>query len=187
MCVILCIRGPSLRDLMPDNMRWNWCNCKMKISPAISINKKCHSHQWFRAPKCECCCLVSKLCLTLCNLMECSLPGSSVHWISQARILDLAAISFSRGSSWLKGWTYVFCGSCTGRWILYHWATWEALLIDWSWSNVVGKQWYHVPYLPFILLYDVSVERCAVLESIMLVFKLTLICHVMLKVIKAWV
>ena len=76
--------------------------------------------------------------------------------------------------------------SCIGRWILYHWATWEALLIDWSWSNIVGKQRYHVPYLPFIL-YDVSVERCAVLESIMLVFKLTLIGHVMLKMIKAWV
>jgi len=98
----------------------------MKISPAISINKKCHSHQWFQSPKCECCCLVSKLCLTLCNLMECSLPGPSVHGISQARILDWVAISFSRGSSWLRDWTYVFCGSCTGRWILYHWATWDA-------------------------------------------------------------
>ena len=38
-------------------------------------------------------------CLTLCDLMDCSPPGSSVHWISQARILEWIAISSSRGSS----------------------------------------------------------------------------------------
>ena len=37
---------------------------------------------------------------TLCNLMNCSLPRSSVHWILQSRLLEWAAISFSRGSSW---------------------------------------------------------------------------------------
>ena len=46
-----------------------------------------------------CCCLVSKSCLTLCDLMDCSLPGSSVHGIFQARILDWVAISFFNGSS----------------------------------------------------------------------------------------
>ena len=35
-----------------------------------------------------CCCLVAKSCLTLCDPIDCSLPGSSVHGISQARILD---------------------------------------------------------------------------------------------------
>ena len=34
-------------------------------------------------------------CLTLCNPMDCSLPGSSVHKIFQARVLDLGAIAFS--------------------------------------------------------------------------------------------
>ena len=38
-------------------------------------------------------------CQTLCDPMDCSPPGSSVHWISQARILEWVAISFSRGSS----------------------------------------------------------------------------------------
>ena len=42
------------------------------------------------------CCLVAKLCLTLCDPRDCSLPGSSVHGISQARILEWVAISFSR-------------------------------------------------------------------------------------------
>ena len=46
-----------------------------------------------------CCCLVAKFCLTLCDHMDCSLPGSSVRGVSQARILDWVAISFSRGSS----------------------------------------------------------------------------------------
>ena len=40
-----------------------------------------------------------RLCLTLCNPMDCSLPGSSVHGILQARILEWVAISFSTGSS----------------------------------------------------------------------------------------
>ena len=42
---------------------------------------------------------VAQLCLTLCDPMDCSLPGSSVHGIFQVRILEWAAISFSRGPS----------------------------------------------------------------------------------------
>ena len=42
---------------------------------------------------------VAQFCLTLCNPMDCSLPGSSVHGILQARILEWVAISYSRGSS----------------------------------------------------------------------------------------
>ena len=45
-----------------------------------------------------------QLCLTLCNPMDCSLPGSSVHGILQAGILQRFAISFSRGSSCLRDW-----------------------------------------------------------------------------------
>ena len=70
-----------------------------------------------------CCCLVAKPCQTLCNPMVCSPPGSSVHGISQARILEWVTISFSRGSSRPRDWT---CISCIGKQILYHWATWEA-------------------------------------------------------------
>ena len=44
------------------------------------------------------CCLVAKSCPTLSDLIDCSLPGSSVHEISQARILEWVAISFSKGS-----------------------------------------------------------------------------------------
>ena len=48
-------------------------------------------------------------CPTLCEPKDCSLPGSSVHGILQARILEWVAISFSRGSSHLRNWTQVSC------------------------------------------------------------------------------
>ena len=53
--------------------------------------------------------VVTKSCLTLGNPMDCSPPGSSIHGIFQARILEWIAISFSRGFSWLKKWTPVSC------------------------------------------------------------------------------
>ena len=58
--------------------------------------------------------------------MDCSLPGSPVHGIFQARILEWVTISSSRGSSQPRDWTLVTCVSCIGRRILYHCATWEA-------------------------------------------------------------
>ena len=53
--------------------------------------------------------LVTKSCLTLCDLKDCSLPGSSFHGIFQARMLEWVAISFSRGSSWPRDWTCIAC------------------------------------------------------------------------------
>ena len=75
------------------------------------------------APRCRNCCLVTKLCLTLSDPMEYSPPGSSVHGILQARILQWGAISFSRGSSRPRDWTHI---SCIGRQILHCWVTREA-------------------------------------------------------------
>ena len=57
----------------------------------------------------------------------CSLPGSSVHGISQARILEWVVISFSRGSSQPRDGTQVSCVSCIVRQILYCCTTWEAI------------------------------------------------------------
>ena len=56
-----------------------------------------------------------------CDPMDCSLPGSSVHGISQARILEWVATSFSRGSFQSRGQTRGTYFSCIGRQILYHW------------------------------------------------------------------
>ena len=52
---------------------------------------------------------VAQSCPTLCDPMDCSLPGSSVHGIFQAVILEWIAISFSRGSSQLRDRTRVSC------------------------------------------------------------------------------
>ena len=61
-----------------------------------------------------------QLCPTLCNPMDCSLSGSSVHGILQARTLEWVAIPSSRGSSQPRDQTLVSCISYIGRHILYH-------------------------------------------------------------------
>ena len=59
------------------------------------VKKECHlqlqtNHKWKKKKR-----NVTQSCLTLCNPMDCSLPGSSVHGILQARILEWVAVSFS--------------------------------------------------------------------------------------------
>ena len=62
---------------------------------------------------------VAQSCPTLCNPMDYSLPGSSVHGIFQARVLEWVAISFSRGSSRPRDRTQVSCTA--GR----HFTIWD--------------------------------------------------------------
>ena len=59
--------------------------------------------------------------------MDCSLPGSSVHGIFQARVLEWGAIAFSRGSSWPRDWTQV-SRIAGGRFTI--WATREVLYMN---------------------------------------------------------
>ena len=59
-------------------------------------------------------------CVWLCDVMDCSPPGSSVLKISQARRLEWVAISSSRGSSRCRDWIHVSYVSCIGRQVLYH-------------------------------------------------------------------
>ena len=69
-----------------------------KAGPSISL------HSQAPCPQGE----VAQSCLTLCNPMDCSPPGSSsVHGIFQTRILDWVVISFSRGPSPPRDWTQV--------------------------------------------------------------------------------
>ena len=79
----------------------------------------------FRYRRC-CCCLVAQSCPTLYDPMDCSPPGSSVHGISQARILEWVTISFSRESSRPRDQTWVSC--IAGRFFT-DWATREAHFI----------------------------------------------------------
>ena len=64
---------------------------------------------------------------TLCDPMDCCLPGSTVHGIIQTKILEWVAIFSCRGSSQPRDQTYVSCISCISRQILYHCTLWEAL------------------------------------------------------------
>ena len=76
-----------------------------------------HPNTWGKVGHVGMCMLCyAQLCLTLCDPMACSLPGSSVHGIFQARILEWVAVPSSSGSSQ----THISCVSCTGRQILYH-------------------------------------------------------------------
>ena len=73
------------------------------------------------------CACVFHSVVSLCNPMGCSPPGYCVHGIFQTRIPEWVAISSSRGSSQPRDWISV---SCIGRQILYHWAPWEAALME---------------------------------------------------------
>ena len=68
---------------------------------------------------CVCVCSVTQSCPALCDPMGCSPPGSSVHRISQARILEWVAISYSRASSRPRDRTRIYY---IGKRILYYWA-----------------------------------------------------------------
>ena len=60
-------------------------------------------------------------CLTLCNPMDCSPPGSSVHGILQAKILECVAIPSSRGPSRPRDQTRISYVPCTGGQSRHHW------------------------------------------------------------------
>ena len=64
--------------------------------------------------------ILAQSCPTLCDLMDCSPPGSSVHGILKARILECVAIPFSRGSSQPRDWSWV--SYIAGRFFIV-WAT----------------------------------------------------------------
>ena len=91
----------------------------------VSISRNCSRYWWVRnlnhwLIRPLCCCLVAKSCPTLCDPMDCSLPGYSVHGILQARILEWVATSFSKGSFRLKDLAHISC--IAGRFFTI-WAT----------------------------------------------------------------
>ena len=94
--------------------------------------------------RCVCvyvCVLVAQSCLTLCDPMDCNLPGFSAHGILQSRILKWVAIPFSSESSWLRDQTHV---SCIAVGLFTFWATRETLLkLYWWWNRAA-----HQPPLP---------------------------------------
>ena len=82
-------------------------------------------------------CEVAQSCPTLSDPMDCSPPGSSVHGILRARILEWVAISFSRGSSQARDPTRV--SHIAGRCFIL-WATREALKCS-TWMQSQETEW----------------------------------------------
>ena len=106
---------------------------------------------------------VSQSCPALCNRMDYSPPGSSVHGIFQSRILRWVAISFSKWSSWPRVRSRVFC--IAGR--LTVCATWRALFKD---SSVQITAHLHKvmkipPRLRMIYWWRIHHNRCTVVSS----------------------
>ena len=89
-------------------------------------------------------CMRAQLCLALCNLMDCSLSGSSIHGISQARILECVAISSPRGS-WPRDRTRVSC--IAGGFLTIYCATWESLHCSIRLSKLMVLHYLHYKYL----------------------------------------
>ena len=90
---------------------------------------------------------VAQLCLTLCDPMDCNLPGSSVHGILQAGMLEWVVMSFSRGSSQPRDQTWV--SSTAGRFFTY-WATRDSKV-----TCCVES-----PQIWLVLTYDLKEQRC---------------------------
>ena len=98
----------SIKDaiLTPHEESIYW---RMSVIKAKWMKSLRHKHIWSE---------VAQLCLTLCDPVDCSPPGSSIHGILHARILEWVAISFSRGSSWPRDQTQVshIAGRCFNLW-----------------------------------------------------------------------
>ena len=93
-----------------------------------------------------CMCVESLSNVWLWNLMDCNPPGLSVHGISQARILEWGAISYSGGS--FRDWTQVSCIPCIGWQILCPCTTWGAPLIKQIYKALASFRAFEIP-LPF--------------------------------------
>ena len=77
---------------------------------------------------CKMCAKSLRLCPTLCNPVDCSLPGSSVHRGSPGKNTGVGCHASSRVSSWPRGWTWVLYISCIAGGFFTTSTTWEALV-----------------------------------------------------------
>ena len=102
------------------------------------------------------CVLITQLCPTLCDPMDCRPPGSSVHGILQARILEWVAIPFSRGSSQPRDGTWV--SSIAGRFFTF-WAAKEAHSCFYWDLNIGPELAQRAPHGSFNIFFCLSVLR----------------------------
>ena len=132
--------GGSGLPSWPISKRGVWAKGRGKIFIFTSWKEsKWCSFYWdwpcYRHSVSLCVCAKSlQLCPTLCDPMDCSPPGSSVHGVLQARILEWVAMPSSRGSSWPRDRTCISHVYCIGRQVLYQECHWEAPVSLWKWK-----------------------------------------------------
>ena len=140
-CFISSTTDHLLRYWILDVLRFNLLilfSCLLQLECKLHEVRVCVCFVHWYIPSLEnkayhmmCVCEVAQSCPTLCDSMDCSPSGSSVHGILQARILEWVAISFSRASSWPRDWTRV--SHIVGR----HFTIWTQWALDMYWLNTL--------------------------------------------------
>ena len=102
--------------------------------------------------------LCAQSCPSLFYPTDCSPSGSPVHSVFQGRILEWVTVPSSRVSSRPRDWTCTSCVSYTGRLILYHCATWEALVL--FVLIYASYFWYPFKALSFLIEIFLECARC---------------------------
>ena len=147
--------GTQIQSLSSSEWKpWGWISESGGVAFLFKAHllHSCWRHTWASTRIiCVCVYAESQSCPTLCNSMDYSPPGSSFHGISQARIQEWVAVSFSRGSSQPRDGT---CISCIGRQVGYTWATWEApnrIYAHWKLDRA-WPQKYALSFTPYFML-----------------------------------
>ena len=121
LCFQLQFPYPTVINFMQKSFLFHSWFCNMQFS------RYCMEDNQWSLNHCVC----AQSCPTLCDLMDCSPPDSSLHGISQAGILEWVAISYSRVSSLPRDRTCISWVSCMAGSFFTTSATWEALKSYW--------------------------------------------------------
>ena len=104
---------------------------------------------------------VAQLSPTLSDPMDCSLPGSSIHGIFQARVLEWVAIAFS--GYWVDINSNLYLNLYMSHWIVYtkHWAAYERnkIVVPWASRRIPSKRAFYLPCLLVVLVEEKGRER----------------------------
>jgi len=114
------------------------CVCMHTVEYYSVMKRRKSGRLWQRGWTLKALVLLAQSWLALCDPMDCSPPGSCLHGILQARILEWVAIPFSRGSSWPRDRTQV---SCIAGGFFTVWATGESWRHYTEWNKSEKDQY----------------------------------------------